>query len=89
MKKNKIIQLKQSNLQNINSVKPHKNFINSVHTFSSGNIISISTDSSIKIYDIQKKYLPEVLNIEILKPFKHIYYEKIFNSHKKIEKRHL
>ena len=61
-KKNKIIQLKQSNLQKINSVEPHKSFINKVSTFPSGNIISVSADKSIKIYDIHLNELQTIEN---------------------------
>jgi len=61
-KKNKIIQLKQSNLQKINSIEPHKSFINKVSTFPSGNIISVSADKSIKIYDIHLNELQNIKN---------------------------
>ena len=40
------IQLTSCNLTNIFSIQPHKNIINSVSTFPSGNIISVSRDKS-------------------------------------------
>ena len=46
------IQLTKCNLQNINSIQPHKDKITSVSTFPSGNIISLSYEQSIIIYDI-------------------------------------
>ena len=46
------IKLTKCNLQNINSIQPHKDFINSLCSFPSGNIISVSADNSIIIYDI-------------------------------------
>ena len=46
------IQLTKCNLQNINTIQPHKDWIRAVSTFPSGNIISVSKDQSIKIYDI-------------------------------------
>ena len=48
-------------LKYINSIKPHKSYINSVSIFPSGNIISVSEDKSIKIHDI---HLNELQNIE-------------------------
>ena len=45
------IQLTSSNLTNIKSIEPHKNWINSISCFPSGNIISVSNDKSINIYD--------------------------------------
>ncbi len=42
-------QLTKCNLQNINSIQPHKDIITSVSTFPSGNIISVSLDKSIII----------------------------------------
>jgi len=47
----KEIQLKYSNLRQINSIKPHNDCIRNVKTFPSGKIISVSVDKSIKIYD--------------------------------------
>ena len=55
------VKLKKCDLHNINSIKSHNNFINSVSTFPSGNIISVSADKSIKIYDI---HLNELQNIQ-------------------------
>ena len=46
------IQLTSCNLTNIKSIEPHKNWINSISCFPSGNIISVSSDKSINIYDI-------------------------------------
>ena len=60
--KNNKIQLKKCNLQNINSIKPHKNTINSASTFPSGNIISVSRDKSIIIYDINLNILQKIEN---------------------------
>ena len=59
MKKN---QLRKCNLQNINSIQPHKDCINSVSTFPSGNIISVSDDKSIIIYDINLNILQNIQN---------------------------
>jgi len=60
--KNNKIQLKKCNLQNINSIQPHKNIINSLSTFPSGNIISVSNDQSIIIYDINLNILQNIQN---------------------------
>ena len=46
------IQLKSCNLKNINSIHSHKDYVTSVSTFPSGNIISTSYDQSIIINDI-------------------------------------
>ena len=46
------IKLTKCNLQNINSIQPHNDWINSLSIFPSGNIISVSADKSIIIYDI-------------------------------------
>jgi len=56
------IQLTKSNLQNINSIQPHKDSIESVSTFPSGNIISVSVDQSIIIYDIHLNILQNIHN---------------------------
>ncbi len=61
-KDKKIIQLKKSNLQNINIIESHTSFINSVSIFPSGNIISVSADKSIKIYDINLNILQNIKN---------------------------
>ena len=46
------IQLTSCNLINIKSIQPHNKWINSLSCFPSGNIISVSHDKSINIYDI-------------------------------------
>ena len=56
------IKLTKSNLHFINSIQPHKHFINSISTFPSGNIISVSADKSIKIYDIHLNELQTIEN---------------------------
>ena len=53
------IQLTKCNLQNINSIQPHNI---SVSTFPSGNIISVSSDKSIIIYDINLNILQNIQN---------------------------
>ena len=55
-------QLTKCNFQNINSIQSHKDIINSVSTFPSGNIISVSTDQSIIIYDIHLNILQNIQN---------------------------
>ncbi len=45
------VQLTKTNLKNINKIIKHKDKVRSVKTFPSGNIISVSTDKSIIIYD--------------------------------------
>ena len=55
-------QLKNCNLKNINSIKSHIKRINSVSSFPSGNIISVSADKSIKIYDIHLNILQNIEN---------------------------
>ena len=69
-KENKTIELchkdenkiKLINLQNINSIQPHNENIYSISTFPSGNIISVSKDNSIKIYDIHLNILQNIIN---------------------------
>ena len=56
------IQLKSCNLKNINSIHSHKDWITSVSTFPSGNIISTSYDKSIIIYDIHFNILQNIPN---------------------------
>jgi WD40 repeat protein len=56
------IQLKNCNLKNSNSIKSHIKRINSVSSFPSGNIISVSADKSIKIYDIHFNILQNIEN---------------------------
>ena len=60
------IKLTKCNLQNINSIQPHKNIINSLSTFPSGNIISVSADKSIKIYDINFNELVPIIPLTII-----------------------
>ena len=55
-------QLTKSNFQNINSIQSHKDCIYSVSTFPSGNIISVSNDKSIIIYDIHLNILQNIQN---------------------------
>ena len=62
MKDKRKIQLKSCNLKNINSIHSHKNWINSLSTFPSGNIISVSSDKSIIIYDINLNILQNIQN---------------------------
>ena len=57
--KNKI-QLSKCNLKNINTFQPQNNYINSLSTFPSGNIISVSRDKSIIIYDIHLNILQQI-----------------------------
>ena len=56
------IQLKSCNLKNINSIHSHKDYVFSVSTFSSGNIISTSRDKPIIIYDIFFNILQNIKN---------------------------
>ena len=56
------IQLSKCNLKNINLIQPHKNYINSLSIFPSGNIISVSADKSIIIYDIHLNILQQIKN---------------------------
>ena len=60
--KNKKIQLTHCNPKQINSIEPHIDFINSLSTFPSGNIISVSSDKSIKIYDINLNIIQDISN---------------------------
>ena len=50
IKKDKI-QNSNLNLKKINSIRAHDNIINSISIFPSGNIISVSSDQSIKIFE--------------------------------------
>ena len=59
--KNKI-QFRKYNLENINSIQSHQNAINSVSIFPSENIISVSKDKSIIIYDIYLNILQKIQN---------------------------
>ena len=56
------IQLKSCNLKNITSIRCHNDWVNSVSTFPSGNIISASGDKSIIIYDIHFNILQNIPN---------------------------
>ena len=56
------IQLTKCNLKNINSIQSHKDIITSVSTFPLGNIISVSNDKSIIIYDIHLNILQNIQN---------------------------
>ena len=56
------IRLKSCNLKNINSIHSHNDWITSVSTFPSGNIISTSADKSIIIYDILFNILQNIQN---------------------------
>ena len=56
------IQLRSCNLKNINSIHSHNDWVNSVSTFPSGNIISASADKSIIIYDIHFTILQNIQN---------------------------
>ena len=63
IKKNKHkIELKSCNLKNITSIHCHNDWISSVSTFPSGNIISTSYDKSIIIYDIPFNILQNIQN---------------------------
>ena len=44
-------QITHLNLKQINLIKTHNDYINSISVFPSGNIITVSSDKSIKIYD--------------------------------------
>ena len=56
------IQITSCNLKNIKSIQPHNNWINSLSCFPSGNIISVSNDKSINIYDINLNILQNIKN---------------------------
>ncbi len=57
------IQLTNCNLNNINTIQLNNNKkINSLSSFPSGNIISVSSDKSIKIYDIHFNLLQDIQN---------------------------
>ena len=56
------IQLTSSNLKNINIIKEHKDWINSISTFPSGNIISVSDDKIIKIFNIHFNLIQEIID---------------------------
>ena len=50
------------NLKNIYSIQSHNSWINSISCFPSGNIISVSYDKSINIYDINLNILQNIKN---------------------------
>ena len=54
------IQLTSCNLKNIKTIKPHNNYIGSISCFPSGNIITVSDDKSINIYDINLNILQKI-----------------------------
>ncbi len=56
----KVTQITNCNLKLINSIQPHNKVINSVSIFPSGNIISVSEDKSIKIYNSILKIIQEI-----------------------------
>ena len=56
------IQLTSCNLTNIKSIQPHNDWINSISCFPSGNIITVSNDKSINIYDINLNILQNIKN---------------------------
>ena len=56
------VQLTECNLQNINSIQPHNGYIRTVTSFPSGNIISVSDDKSINIYDNNLNILQRIEN---------------------------
>ena len=61
MKKPKI-QITNCNLKEVNSINSHINNITTLSTFPSGNIISVSADKSIKIYDKNFKVIQNIQN---------------------------
>ena len=61
LNKNKI-QLTHCNLKQINSISPHNDTINDLISFPSGNIISVSFDKSIKIYDNKFNIIQNISN---------------------------
>ena len=62
-KEEKIIyDIKLLNLSKIKSIQPHNKSITSMSTFPSGNIISVSVDKSIIIYDINLNILQTIQN---------------------------
>ena len=60
--KNKINQVKKCELKRIKSLVTHYNIINLVSVFPLGNIISVSDDKSIKIWDINFNLLQNIKN---------------------------
>ena len=60
--KKPIIQITNCNLKEVNSINSHINNITLLSTFFSGNIISVSSDKSIKIYDKNLKIIQNIEN---------------------------
>ena len=56
------IHLSKYNLNNINSIIQYEDCVNSISIFPSGNIISVSGDKSIIIYDIHFNILEQIKN---------------------------
>ena len=56
------IKINPFNLKNINSIQPHYGIINSLSSFPSGKIISVSSDKSIKIYDTNLTIIQNIEN---------------------------
>ena len=56
------IQLSKYNLNNIYSIVSHEDCVNSISIFPSGNIVSVSGDKSIIIYDMNIKILQKIQN---------------------------
>ena len=56
------IQLTNCNPKKINSIESHTSSINSLSKFPSGNIISVSSDKSIKIYDTNLNIIQNISN---------------------------
>ena len=59
---NNTFNLSKTNLKNINTIKEHNGSISSVSVFPSGNIISVSFDKSIIIYDINMNVIQIISN---------------------------
>ena len=56
------IQLTSCNLTSIFSIQPHYSWINAISCFPSGNIISVSKDRSINIYEINLNFILKIVN---------------------------
>ena len=61
-KNKKKIKLTNPKIKNTNIIKSHNNYINSISIFPLGNIISVSDDKSIKIYNIHFEILQIIEN---------------------------
>ena len=57
---NKNLQLTKCNLKNISIVKPHFDWIFSLLSFPSGNLVSVACDGSINIYDINLNVIQSI-----------------------------